>query len=84
MVPFTPSSRAVRVPSLHRCLLKAFCVSCSWLGAVLWGDQHGIPFKDLTFQKRETLAQKNIVISDSNKCDEENYFFYLFFFFLFF
>lgn len=37
VVWFTPTSRIVHVPSLHRCLLRVSCVSDAWLGAGLWG-----------------------------------------------
>lgn len=61
----------MHVPLLHRCLLRVSWVSGAWLGAGLWGDQNRAPATTLHFRVGNTIAQKNRIISDGCKCDEE-------------
>lgn len=77
---FTPNSRAGHVPSLHRDLHRVLGAVCQGLGEGLGCGvtKTGSPFKDLTFQRGQILAQKSMAFSYSNKCDEEKYMFSFF------
>ena len=58
----------------HRAVVRLgspVCQGLCWGGWAL-GDPSRAPLKALTFPRGHTLAQKHMLISDGDRCDEEN------------